>query len=168
MSARHRLRDSEAGCHRRAPSRSHISLTDSAPQLNPSFIRWIQKGLTCLKPYRHQGFWTADVLSAPRGLERRLTLANAPRLRREKVDFTPFVCIEVIKSAKTEADFLTSFLQESHRGELQGHRRDSATRAQGDRVPAGDRAGSQHECKRLASHTSRGPERVWSPKAGVR
>ncbi|TNN00092.1 hypothetical protein fugu_013124 [Takifugu bimaculatus] len=35
--------------------------------------------------------------------------------------------------------------KESHRGELQGHRRDSATRAQGDGVPAGDRAGSQHE-----------------------
>lgn len=76
MSARHRLRDSEAGCHRRAPSRSHISLTDSAPQLNLSFIRWIQRGLTCLKPHRHQGCWTTDVLSAPRDPERRLTFKD--------------------------------------------------------------------------------------------
>lgn len=59
-----------------------------------------------------------------------------------------------VRSEKVLILLCPSLLQESHSGELQGDRRDREARAQGDRVPAGDRTGSpgkrKRRCKSLA------------------
>lgn len=66
----------------------------------------------------------------------------------ETSEFTRFYDSEGLISLRP------SLLQESHSGELQGDRRDREARAQGDRVPAGDRTGSPGKCKRPTAPTT--------------